>query len=156
MDQDLAKAKADAKAAGIVGQTITIGTSSGIPTVNTETLAVQQAAEAIGLKVKLKNVSPSNYINFFIDPKYFGSVDTFSTINYGDYADPAALYNSFAHAGRLAELQRLRQPAGHREHERRAGRGRPGEARPGRDRGPEDHHRAAGLDPARRAATPCW
>ena len=99
MTQDLSKAKADAKAAGIVGQTITIGTSSGIPTVQTETLAIQQAAEAIGLKVKLKNVSPSNYINFFIDPKYFGAVDMFSTINYGDFADPAALYNSFAMPG---------------------------------------------------------
>jgi peptide/nickel transport system substrate-binding protein len=99
MNQDLSKAKADAKAAGIVGQTITLGTSSGIPTVQTETLAVQQAAQAIGLKVKLKNVSPSNYINFFIDPKYFGSVDMFSTLNYGDYADPAALYNSFAMPG---------------------------------------------------------
>lgn len=99
MNQDLSQAKADAKAAGIVGQTITLGTSSGIPTVQTETLAVQQAAQAIGLKVKLKNVSPSNYINFFIDPKYFGSVDMFSTLNYGDYADPAALYNSFAMPG---------------------------------------------------------
>jgi peptide/nickel transport system substrate-binding protein len=99
MARDESKAKADAEAAGITGETITIGTSSGIPTVQTETLAVQQAAEAIGLKVKLKNVSPSNYINFFIDPKYFGSVDMFSTINYGDYADPAALYNSFAMPG---------------------------------------------------------
>ena len=72
MTQNLSKAKTDAKAAGIVGQTITIGTSSGIPTVQTETLAVQQAAQAIGLKVKLKNVCPSNYINFFIDPKAFG------------------------------------------------------------------------------------
>jgi peptide/nickel transport system substrate-binding protein len=99
LDQDLAKAKADAKAAGIAGQTITIGTSSGIPSLNTETLAVRQAAEAIGLKVKLKDVSPSNYINFFIDPKYFGAVDGFTTVNYGDYADPAALYNSFAMPG---------------------------------------------------------
>jgi peptide/nickel transport system substrate-binding protein len=99
MTRDESKAKADAEAAGIAGQTITIGTSSGIPTVQTETLAVQQAAEAIGLKVKLKNVSPSNYINFFIDPKYFGSVDTFTTVNYGDYADPAALYNSFTMPG---------------------------------------------------------
>ena len=99
MDQDLAQAKSDAKAAGIVGQTITIGTSSGIPSLQTETLAIQQAAEAIGLKVKVKNVSPSNYINFFIDPEYFGSVDTFTTVNYGDYADPAALYNSFSMPG---------------------------------------------------------
>ena len=99
MTQDLEKAKSDAKAAGIVGQTITIGTASGIPSINTETLAIRQAAEAIGLKVKLKDVSPSNYINFFIDPKAFGSVDTFTTVNYGDYADPAALYNSFAMPG---------------------------------------------------------
>jgi len=99
LNQNLEKAKADAKTAGIVGQTITVGTSSGIPSISTETLAIQQAAEAIGLKVKLKNVSPSNYINFFIDPKYFGSVDTFTTVNYGDYADPAALYNSFTMPG---------------------------------------------------------
>jgi peptide/nickel transport system substrate-binding protein len=99
MEQNLDQAKADAKTAGIVGQTITIGTSSGIPSISTETLAIQQAAEAIGLTVKLKNVSPSNYINFFIDPKYFGSVDTFTTVNYGDYADPAALYNSFTMPG---------------------------------------------------------
>ncbi len=99
LTQNLDKAKSDAKAAGIVGQTITIGTSSGIPPLQTETLAIQQAAQAIGLKVKLKNVSPSNYINFFIDPKYFGSVDTFTTVNYGDYADPAALYNSFTMPG---------------------------------------------------------
>ena len=99
MTQNLTQAKSDAKAAGIVGQTITIGTSSGIPTVNTETLAVRQAAEAIGLKVVLKNVSPSNYINFFIDPKAFGSVDAFTTVNYGDYPDPAALYNSFTMPG---------------------------------------------------------
>ncbi len=59
-------------------RTITIGTSSGIPALNTETLAFKAAAEAIGLKVTLKNVSPSNYINFFIDPKAWGSVDAFA------------------------------------------------------------------------------
>jgi peptide/nickel transport system substrate-binding protein len=99
MAKDLDQAKADAEAAGIVGQTITIGTASGIPSLNTETLAVRQAAEAIGLKVKLKDVSPSNYINFFIDPKAFGSVDTFTTVNYPDYADPAALYATFSMPG---------------------------------------------------------
>lgn len=96
LKQDLAKAKALAQQAGITGQTITLGTSSGIPTINTEILAISQAAQAIGLKVKLDNVSPDNYINFFTDPKAFGAVDAFTTVNYGDYADPAALYNSFA------------------------------------------------------------
>jgi peptide/nickel transport system substrate-binding protein len=98
LDQDLAKAKSLAAEAGIVGQTITIGTSSGIPTLNTEALAISQAGQAIGLKVKLHNVSPSNYINFFIDPKAWGSVDGFVTVNYGDFADPAALYDSLAMA----------------------------------------------------------
>ena len=96
LTQDLAKAKSLAAQAGIVGETLTIGTSSGIPTLNTETLAISQAAQAIGLKVKLHNVSPSNYINFFIDPKAWQSVDGFITVNYGDFADPAALYNSLA------------------------------------------------------------
>ena len=70
-----------------------------MPVLNTEALAVKAAAEAIGLKVTLKNVSPSNYINFFIDPKAWGSVDAFPTTNYGDYGDPAALYRTLAHPG---------------------------------------------------------
>ncbi|MFI6251934.1 ABC transporter substrate-binding protein [Streptomyces sp. NPDC051016] len=96
MTQDLAKAKELATQANAAGQTITLGTSSGIPTVQTETLAVKAAAEAIGLKVKLNNVSPANFINFFTDPKAYGSVDMFPTMNYPDYADPAALYRTFA------------------------------------------------------------
>jgi peptide/nickel transport system substrate-binding protein len=99
MDQDLAKAQADAKALNIAGQTVTIGTSSGIPSLNSEALAFKAACEAIGLKVELQNVSPSNYINYFIDPKAWGSVDAFATSNYGDYADPAGLYKSMAAKG---------------------------------------------------------
>jgi len=99
MDQDLAKAQADAKALNIAGQTVTIGTSSGIPSLNSEALAFKAACEAIGLKVELQNVSPSNYINYFIDPKAWGSVDAFATSNYGDYADPSSLYKSMAAKG---------------------------------------------------------
>ena len=99
MDQDLATAQADAKALNIAGQTVTIGTSSGIPALNSEALAFKAACEAIGLKVTLQNVSPSNYINYFIDPKAWGSVDAFATSNYGDYADPAGLYKSMAAKG---------------------------------------------------------
>ena len=99
LTQDLAAAKQLAQQAGVAGQTITIGTSSGVPVLNTEALAVKSAAEAIGLKVTLKNVSPSNYINFFIDPKAWGSVDAFPTTNYGDYGDPAALYRTLAQPG---------------------------------------------------------
>jgi peptide/nickel transport system substrate-binding protein len=99
LDRDMDRAKQLAEQAHVAGQTITIGTSSGVPVLNTEALAVKSAAEAIGLKVVLKNVSPSNYINFFIDPKAWSSVDGFPTTNYGDYGDPAALYRTLAEPG---------------------------------------------------------
>ena len=83
----------------MAGQNITIGTSSGLPALNAEALAFKAAAELIGLKVTLQNVSPSNYINYFIDPKAWGSVDAFATTNYGDYADPAGLYKSMSAKG---------------------------------------------------------
>jgi peptide/nickel transport system substrate-binding protein len=75
----------------MTGQTITIGTSSQIANIATETGAYQQAAEAIGLKVALKSVSAQNFINFFTSPQARRGVDGFLTVNYGDYADPAAL-----------------------------------------------------------------
>jgi peptide/nickel transport system substrate-binding protein len=56
--------------------------------------AYQAAAQAIGLKVSLKSVSANNYINFFIDPKARTGIDGFITVNYGDYADPAALLST--------------------------------------------------------------
>ena len=39
-------------------------------------------------------MSAANFINFFIDPKARVGVDGFLTINYGDYADPAALLST--------------------------------------------------------------
>ena len=42
----------------------------------------------------LKSVSANNYINFFIDPKARAGIDGFLTVNYGDYADPAALLST--------------------------------------------------------------
>ena len=88
---NLAKAKRLVKAAGAVGKTFTIGTSSQIANIAQETGDYEAAATAIGLKTVLKNVSAQNYINFFIDPKARVGVDGFLTVNYGDYADPAAL-----------------------------------------------------------------
>jgi len=97
MDQDLAKGKQLVQQAGATGQSIVIGTSAGLPAVNSEALAVKAAAESIGLKATLQNVSPSNYINYFIDPKAWGSVDAFETTNYGDYADPSAFYKTIVY-----------------------------------------------------------
>ncbi len=99
LEPDLAKAKDLINQAGVAGQTIRIGTSSGTAAINAEALAYKAAAEEIGLKVTLDDVSPSNFINFFIDPKASASVDAFPTTNYGDDADPASLYKTLALQG---------------------------------------------------------
>ncbi len=88
---NITKAKKLVKEAGATGKTLTIGTSSQIANIAQETGAYQAAASAIGLKTALKSVSAQNYINFFIDPKARTGIDGFLTVNYGDYADPAAL-----------------------------------------------------------------
>ncbi|MGE5227277.1 MAG: ABC transporter substrate-binding protein [Planctomycetaceae bacterium] len=96
MTQNVAEAKKLVQEAGATGKTITIGMSSELANLASEASAYQSAAESIGLKVKLKSVSAANYINFFIDPSYWKSVDGFFTTNYGDYADPAALLSTLA------------------------------------------------------------
>jgi peptide/nickel transport system substrate-binding protein len=99
MDQDVAKAQELAKSLNIAGQTVRLGTSSGLATINAQVLAVKAACESIGLKVELNNVSPANYINFFIDPAVRASVDGFPTANYGLYADPSSLFKRMAMTG---------------------------------------------------------
>jgi peptide/nickel transport system substrate-binding protein len=91
MSQNLAAARKLVQQAGVAGQMITIGTTSQVPSIAAETGAYQAAAEAIGLKVKLNSVSAANYINFFTSAQARKGVDGFITVNYGDYADPAAL-----------------------------------------------------------------
>ncbi|HVP01447.1 MAG TPA: ABC transporter substrate-binding protein [Solirubrobacteraceae bacterium] len=96
---DVAKGKQLVQQAGATGKTIVIGTSSEINSLETAANAIAQAAQSIGLKAKLKSVSAANYINFFTDPKARKGVDGFLTVNYPDFADPAALYNTFAIPG---------------------------------------------------------
>jgi peptide/nickel transport system substrate-binding protein len=91
---NVAKAKQLIQQAHAAGQEIVIGTSSEINSLETAANAVRQAAISIGLKARLKSVSAANYINFFTDPKAREGVDGFLTVNYPDYADPAALYNT--------------------------------------------------------------
>ncbi len=111
LEQDLAKAKELIKAAGVEGQKVVIGTSSGSNSINAEALAYRTAAESIGLKVEFKDVSPDNFINFFIDPAAWGSVDMFPTTNYGDYADPSALYKTMALEGGSQDFSGWSDPA---------------------------------------------
>jgi peptide/nickel transport system substrate-binding protein len=91
LTSNLAAARKLIAEAGVAGQTITIGTTGEVSTIAFETGAYQQAATAIGLKVALKSVSAQNFVNFFTDASFRKGVDMFPTVNYGDYADPAAL-----------------------------------------------------------------
>jgi peptide/nickel transport system substrate-binding protein len=110
LNQNLAQAKKLAKEAGVAGQTITIGTSSQLASISAETGAYQQAAEAIGLKVVLKSVSASDYINFFTSATARQGIDGFITVNYGDYADPAALLSTVALPGGDQNYDRFSNP----------------------------------------------
>jgi peptide/nickel transport system substrate-binding protein len=99
LTQNIAAAKKLVQQAGATGKTLTIGTSSQLANIAAVTGAYQGAAQAIGLKVVLKSVSAQNYINFFTDPKARAGIDGFLTVNYGDYADPAALLSTLVLPG---------------------------------------------------------
>ncbi len=99
LTQNISEAKKLVQQAGATGKTFTIGTSSQLANIAAVTGAYQAAAQAIGLKVVLKSVSAQNYINFFTDPKARAGIDGFLTVNYGDYADPAALLSTLVLPG---------------------------------------------------------
>ena len=94
--QDIEGAKAMVEAAGATGKPLVLATSNELAPVMTMANAVKAAAEDIGLTVELRPVSAANYINLFIDPSAREGIDGFITVNYPDYADPAALYATFA------------------------------------------------------------
>ena len=110
LNQNLAAARKLVQQAGVAGQTITIGTTSQIPSIAAETGAYQAAAEAIGLTVKLESVSADNYINFFTSAQARKGVDGFITVNYGDYADPAALLYTAVHPGGSQNYDNFNDP----------------------------------------------
>jgi len=110
MKQDLVTAKKLIQQAGATGETITIGTTSQVPSLASATGAYQQAAEAIGLNVKLDSVSADNYINFFTSASARKGVDGFITVNYGDYADPAALLATIALPGASQNYDNFNDP----------------------------------------------
>src|SRR6266581_3159625 len=111
LSQNIAAAKKLVQAAGATGKTITIGTSSQLADISADAGAYQAAAQAIGLKAVLKSVSAQNYINFFIDPKARRGIDGFLTVNYGDYADPAAMLATLVLPGGSQNYDNFSNPA---------------------------------------------
>lgn len=91
-EQDVAAAKRLIEEAGAVGQTLTIGTSNEVGVIMTAANAIRAAAESIGLKVRLRNVSAPRYISFFSDPQAREGLDGLYSVTYPNSADPANLY----------------------------------------------------------------
>ena len=110
LTQNIAEARKLVMQAGDTGKTITIGTSSQLAVIAEVTAAYQAAAQAIGLKVILKSVSAQDYINFFTDPKFRAGIDGLPEVDYGDYADPAALLAHIVLPGGIENFDHFNDP----------------------------------------------
>ena len=110
LTQNIAEAGKLVKQAGDTGKTITIGTSSQLAVIAEVTAAYQAAAQAIGLNVILKSVSAQDYINFFTDPKFRAGIDGLPEVDYGDYADPAALLAHIVLPGGIENFDHFNDP----------------------------------------------
>jgi peptide/nickel transport system substrate-binding protein len=111
MTVNLAKAKALIRAAHAAGKSITIGTTQEISSLATDANVVRQAAVQIGLKVTIKSVSAQDYIALFTTASARKGIDMFPTSNYGDYADPAALYDTVVIPGGSQNFDNFDDPA---------------------------------------------
>jgi peptide/nickel transport system substrate-binding protein len=111
LTQNLGKARQLMREAHAAGKTITVGMSSELSNIAAVAGAYQAAGHAIGLNVKLKSVSAQDYINFFTDPKARQGIDAFPTVNYGDYADPAAMLATFVLPGGSQNYDNFSNPA---------------------------------------------
>ncbi|HLI60104.1 MAG TPA: ABC transporter substrate-binding protein [Solirubrobacteraceae bacterium] len=111
MTVNLDKAKALIRAAHATGKSIVIGTTQQISSLATDANVVRQAAVEIGLKVTIKSVSAQDYIALFTSAAARKGIDMFPTSNYGDYADPAALYNTVVMPGGSQNYDNWDNPA---------------------------------------------
>ena len=110
LTQNIAEARKLVKQAGDTGKTITIGTSSQLAVIAEVTAAYQAAAQAIGLNVILKSASAQDYINFFTDPKFRAGIDGLPEVDYGDYADPAAMLAHIVLPGGIENFDHFNDP----------------------------------------------
>jgi peptide/nickel transport system substrate-binding protein len=91
-EYDVAAAKALAKEAGVAGEELVIETTPAAQSADVIAAAIAQAAKDIGLKPKIKSVSPDNYGALFVDPAAREGVDLFMTSWYTSLADPMEFY----------------------------------------------------------------
>ena len=109
--QNIAEARRLVRQADATGKTLTIGTTSELAVYAADTGTWQAAAQAIGLKVALRSVSVQGYVNFLYSPQARAGIDGFPVVDYGDYADPAALLSQIVLPGGLQDLDGFNDPA---------------------------------------------
>ena len=91
-EYDVAAAKALAEEAGVAGEEMVIETTPAAQSADVIAAAIAQAAKDIGLKPKIKSISPDNYGALFVDPAAREGVDLFMTSWYTSLADPMEFY----------------------------------------------------------------
>jgi peptide/nickel transport system substrate-binding protein len=111
LTQDIAAARKLVQQAGDTGKTITFGTTSQVAVYAGVAAAYEAAAQAIGLKPALKSVSAQDYFDFFVSPQARAGIDGFVAVDYGDYADPAALIAAFDLPGGSVNYDNFNDPA---------------------------------------------
>ena len=95
----IAAAKKLIQQAGATGKTIAIGMSSQIPQIQDAATAVEDAASAIGLSVKLKSFPAATWIDVFTSAKARAGLDGFFILSYPDYGAPEGQYQQFVLPG---------------------------------------------------------
>jgi peptide/nickel transport system substrate-binding protein len=92
---DLAKAKDLVTQAGATGKTVSIAYPAGVDVVANLATVLQQTGNSIGLSMKIVAVPPDQYGALFIDAKARGAYDSFFTLNYMEFPEPATMYSSY-------------------------------------------------------------
>ncbi len=90
--QDLTKAKALIKAAGVGNRKLVMAIPAGASTETQAATAVQAAAKAIGVTIELRPLQPTQFATLFYDPAKRQSVDFVLTVGYQEV--PGSLYYS--------------------------------------------------------------
>ncbi|MCM3809236.1 ABC transporter substrate-binding protein [Streptomyces sp. DR7-3] len=89
---DVKAARTLVEKAGAKGRKLVMATSSLAPEISVVAIAVQAAAEEIGLKVELKPVAPEAYSSIFVHPKARAGLDLVLTNGYDNTPDPLEFY----------------------------------------------------------------
>ncbi|WP_133260025.1 ABC transporter substrate-binding protein [Streptacidiphilus pinicola] len=77
-------------------QQITLGYPAATPFETQLAQVIQQTGQQIGLNIKIVGLPDQQYGNLFTDPKARAGLDSFLTLNYMEFPEPAVMFRSYA------------------------------------------------------------